>query len=109
MYLSSLRADRLQRLLDSSELVGQTPFSITDTEALTQELAETRARGFSTDNQEFLEGMAAIAVAIRDDRGRLLTTLSIHAPIQRLDLGALIEFLPELRDAARRLEEIVLS
>jgi DNA-binding IclR family transcriptional regulator len=109
MYLSSLRADRLQRLLDSSELVGQTPFSITDPEALTQELAETRARGFSTDNQEFLEGMAAIAVAIRDDRGRLLTTLSIHAPIQRLDLGALIEFLPELRDAARRLEEIVLS
>lgn len=109
MYLSSLRSDRLQRFLGATELQGETPFSITDDDVLTQELAETRARGYSTDNQEFFEGMAAIAVPIRDDRARLLTTLSIHAPIQRLDLTALIDFLPDLKEAARKLEEIVLS
>ena len=109
MYLSSLRSDRLQRFLNSTVLNGETRYSITDSDALTHELAETRARGYSTDNQEFFEGMAALAVPIRDDEARLLTTLSIHAPIQRLDLAAMIGFLPELKEAARNLEALILS
>ena len=54
-----------------------------------------------------MEGMAAIAVAVRDDQGRLLTTLSIHAPVQRHRLDDLRQFLDELSDARAQLEDII--
>jgi len=37
----------------------------------------------------------------------LLTTLSIHAPIQRHDLDDLISFIEVLRTGAHRLEELL--
>ena len=107
MYLSSMRADKLQRLLHSIQLEPKTSRSIVHPDDLLKEIALTRERGFSTDNQEFMEGMAAVAVPIRDDQGRLLTTLSIHAPIQRHDLDDLILSIDALRAGANRLEQIV--
>ncbi len=109
MYLSSLRVERLDRLLEILPLEQRTKRSITKVPALKEELAETRARAYSTDNEELLEGMAAIAVPIRDDQGRLLSTLSVHAPVQRHDLGALTAFLDRLRAAADELEALVLN
>ena len=109
MYLSSLRPDKLKRLLASLVLERRTERTLVDTDSLLLELEKTRERGYSTDDEEFMEGMAAVAVPICDDRGRLLTTLSIHAPVQRHDLDGLMHHLPELRDAAAKLEEIVLE
>ena len=85
---------------------SRTSRTITRAEALQDELAATRARGYSTDNEEFMDGMAAIAVPIRDNEGRLLTTLSLHAPVQRLDLAALITKLQPLLKAAGKLESL---
>lgn len=109
MYLSSLRADKLARVLSWLELETRTKKSISDVDTLLGELAITRARGYSTDNEEFMDDMVAIAVPIRDSAGRLLTTLSLHAPRQRYDLDQLIEELPKLREAADRIETLQLS
>lgn len=107
MYLSSMRSDKLQRLLTAMPLEQETPFSIVETDALVAEVALTRSRGYATDSEEFLEGMAAVAVPICDDQGRLLTTLSIHAPVHRYNLDKLKEAIPSLKAAAARLEDIV--
>jgi DNA-binding IclR family transcriptional regulator len=109
MYLSSLRKEKLDRLLTSLDLNRMTDFTLTNIEALKDELDATRLRGHSTDNQEFMVDMTAIAVPIRDDRGRLLTTLSLHAPSQRNDVAGLERFLPELKRAARSLEELAIG
>ncbi len=106
MYLSSLRADKLKRIINWIDLKKHTDKSITGTENLLNEIAATRVRGYSTDNEEFMEGMTAVAVPIRDNEGRLLTTLSIHAPRQRRELTSLISELPRLRDAANSIERI---
>ncbi|WP_413717249.1 IclR family transcriptional regulator [Silicimonas sp. MF1-12-2] len=106
MYLSSLRADKLDRVMSWLELEPQTARSITDKDKLREELALTRSRGYSTDDEEFMDGMAAIAAPIKDSEGRLLTTLSIHAPVQRYDLGSLIKMLPQLQKAAARIESL---
>lgn len=108
MYLSSLRQDKLLRLLKTMPLEAQTSETITDPQRLLDEIATTRARGYSTDNQEFMEGMAAVAIPICDDQGRLLTTLSIHAPIQRHSLANLEQSIDALKQAGQRLEDIVL-
>ena len=74
---------------------------------LLQELKETRQRGYSTDDEEFMEGMTAIAVPVLDNRGRLLATLSVHAPVQRHSVTSLLGYLPVLKSGAEALSTIV--
>jgi len=109
MYLSSLASPVLDRFLSSVELERRTDQTLVEPAELKRELAETRKRGFSIDNEEFMNDMTAVAVAICDDQGRLMTTLSIHAPKPRLDIDSLIAQLPKLKEAATRLEQIVLD
>ncbi len=107
MYLSTLRTDYLERFLRSYHLEQKTERTLTDPKELEAELARTRERGYSTDDQEFMAGMTAIAVPILDDRGRLLSTLSIHAPEQRRHVTELKGYLAELQKAAAELSQIV--
>ncbi|MEM8577128.1 MAG: IclR family transcriptional regulator [Pseudomonadota bacterium] len=109
MYLSSLRADKLARVLSWLELDALTERTITDPVRLAEEVAATRARGYGTDDQEFMTGMTAIAVPIRDDLGRLLTTLSIHAPTQRHSAASLAKRLPALHAAAARMSTLLVG
>lgn len=106
MYLSSLRPDYLERFLKNYMLERRTERTITDPSRLRTTLEETRERGYATDDQEFMDGMTAIAVPILDDRGRLLSTLSIHAPEQRRDLPELVSHLDPLKAAAAELAAI---
>jgi len=107
MYLSSLRPEKLQRLLSMLPLEQMTEKTTTDVDKLVAEMAMIRQRGYSTDNEEFMDDMAAVAVPICDDQGRLLTTLSLHAPIQRMTVDALSSSLDVLKQAARQLEDLL--
>jgi DNA-binding IclR family transcriptional regulator len=107
MYLSSLRPDYLARFLKNYVLEQQTDKTITDPKRLHEELEITRERGYSTDNEEFMPGMTAIAVPIMDNRGSLLSTLSLHAPDQRRHVPEVVEYLDLLQDAATELAAIV--
>jgi DNA-binding IclR family transcriptional regulator len=108
MYLSSLPPRNLSKYLSNAVLEPHTPDTLTDPEAIVQEIDKVRQNDFSTDNQEFMEGMVAIAVPIRDDLGRLMSTLSVHAPIQRISLEELKGHLDRLRAAANDLAEMLL-
>ena len=107
LYLSSLRSDKLDRVLSWLERPPVTPHTHVAREDLYEDLMKTRQRGYSLDDEEFMDGMVAICVAIRDSADRLLTTLSIHAPTQRHDLKSLEEALPDLRRAAHDLEGLL--
>ncbi|SMX22470.1 IclR family transcriptional regulator [Boseongicola aestuarii] len=109
LYLSSLRSDKLERLLDGLELARFTDRTLTTPSDLMKELSDIRARGYSTDNEEFMDGMAAVAAPIRDSENRFLTAIAIHAPVQRLGISELLETLPIIRTAARKLEIIARS
>jgi DNA-binding IclR family transcriptional regulator len=76
---------------------------------LRQELELTRKRGYSTDAEEFMAGMAAVAVPIRDIQDRLVSTLSVHAPLQRLGLSDLVAKVDTLQAGARELSELLNS
>lgn len=106
MYLSSLRADYFERFLRNAKLEKFTAKTMVDPDALRDALKLTRERGYSTDDEEFMSGMTAIAVPILDGRGRLLSTLSIHAPEQRRSLPDLVAHLGTLREAAAELSVI---
>jgi len=106
MYLSTLKNSALEAVLRARPLSSMTQQTRTDPDALFGELELIRSRGYSTDDEEFIAGMVAVAVPVRDARGRLQATLSIHAPVQRRSLEDLIGFLPSLQKAAQDLADL---
>jgi len=109
MYLSSLLPTHLDRYLATTKLVARAPKTISSADALRREIELIRKHGYATDQEEFMENMVAVAVPIRDDQGRLVSTLSIHAPVQRLSLDDLLGHLPRLTRAASELSELLLQ
>lgn len=109
MYLSSLRPAYFDRYLSAAILDSHAPGTITDKDQLKAEIEATRKRGYSEDNQEFMEEMAAIAVPILDDRKRLVSTLSVHAPLQRHNIRSLAEHIDDLKEAAQELSALINS
>ncbi len=107
MYLSSLRTSYLNRLLDNLPLDRYVPGTITDRAKLKSELELTRKRGFSVDDEEFMEGMTAVAVPVHDAQNRLVSTLSVNAPLQRITLNELIAKVDTLKEAADELSEVI--
>lgn len=109
MYLATLPAAHLERYLAAADLAPRAPRTITDPARLLAEIERIRGNGHSTDDEEFMEGMVALAVPIRESGGRLVSTLSFHAPVQRFDIDRALAFLPQLHAAAARLSELLIA
>lgn len=107
MHLSGLRSAQLERLLNATPLRPHGPGMLTTPKALMDDIAKIRKRGYSTDNQEFMADMVALAVPILDDQKRLVSTLSVHAPIQRHTLDSLASNADRLKTAARDLSKLI--
>ncbi len=107
MYLSSLRPSYLERFLGVTKLTRHVAGTIVDKAKLKTELEITRKRGYSVDAEEFMDGMGAVAVPIKDPQNRLVSTLSVHAPLQRLSLDALEARVGILVDAAEELSQLI--
>ena len=106
MYLASLEPARLDRYLRNLTLDPFTEATITDRARLSSEVATTRERGHARDDEEFMEGMIALAVPILDRQAQLFGTLSFHAPRPRMDLEAAMEHLDALERGARELSRL---
>lgn len=107
MYLGSLALNHLKTYLAATDLVRRTPNTITDPDALLEEIRGVREVGYALDREEFMEDMIALAVPILDTNQRLMATLSFHAPTQRFDIARALEFLEPLKDAATALSNLV--
>jgi len=109
MYLSTLRRNTLDGFLSARGLTANTEKTITDPKAMRAEIANIAQNGYSTDDEEFMPGMAAVAVPVFDENDRLAATLSVHAPTQRHDLTSLKQFLPLLQSGALKLSGLLAS
>ncbi|WP_170392396.1 IclR family transcriptional regulator [Ruegeria arenilitoris] len=109
MYLSTLRRNTLDGFLSARGLTANTEKTITDPTAMRAEIAKIAQNGYSTDDEEFMPGMAAVAVPVFDENDRLAATLSVHAPTQRHDLTSLKQFLPLLQSGALKLSGLLAS
>ncbi|MGI9241486.1 MAG: IclR family transcriptional regulator [Verrucomicrobiales bacterium] len=107
LYLSTLANKHLKSYARTTDFVANTPSTITSAAVLIEEIERVREQGFSTDNQEFMDGMIAVAVPIREKSGRLVSTLSVHAPIQRLPLVDAVKHVDVLNEAATELSSLI--
>ncbi|HEU4621519.1 MAG TPA: IclR family transcriptional regulator [Burkholderiaceae bacterium] len=84
LFLSVDDPKNVRNYATRTGLAPHTANSITDIVKLERELAHTRQRGYSRDNEELELGVRCIAAGIRDDQGKLVAGLSISAPADRL-------------------------
>lgn len=107
LYLSSLAKDRRQRIIHNLPLEKMARNTLINPEDLESALLEIAANDRGIDNEEFVDGMVAFSVPIKDKDGRLFACLFTHAPILRKSLDELLEFEPLLRQAALELGELI--
>ncbi len=103
LYLSSLSATQQRRLVGALPLERHTPKTITDTKILLVEIERIRETGVGTDDEEFIEGMTAVAVPLLNTKGQLVGTLACHAPSVRMNIEVALGHVPALRQAAEML------
>lgn len=93
--LAFLPRSRVERIVDEYGLTELTSNTITDSAALFDELEATRARGYSLNDQEEVEGIRAVGAPVRDQTGRVLGAISVSGPVNRMQEERFQEILPE--------------
>jgi DNA-binding IclR family transcriptional regulator len=108
LFLSQMAPAERALVLARMQLKGMTSRTLTDARVLAAELDRLAVRGIGIDNEEFVRGMVAIAVPVRNlDSGSVLAALAVHAPTARVNLDELLKALPKMKDTAVRLAPLL--
>jgi DNA-binding IclR family transcriptional regulator len=107
LFLSSLSDQHLKRYAHAAKYEPFTGRTVNSPETLIHEIGEVRRNGFATDNEEFMEGMIAVGVPILESHSRLVSTLSFHAPVQRLSMTDAVKHLDALKQSAASLSALI--
>lgn len=109
IFLSAMPASRRKRILSLTGMPALTPNTITSPEAMEKEVCAIAKQGYSLDREEFLMGLVAIAVPIRNSRNTVVAALACHGPTGRFSLKKAVEILPRLQRAAEQLKKTIKS
>ena len=90
------------RLLRTVRRTKFTKHTLIDSSALEKEFKAIRNQGYSFNNEEFVDGLTAIAVPILDQGKRPAAGLAVHAPAMRMNRQQAISLLPEMQDIAAK-------
>jgi len=104
LFLALMPLHRRRALLAHLALEAHTPCTLTSRATLEEALDTVARNQLSTDDEEFIQGMVAIAVPVFDEVGQIQATLAIHAPRLRHSIDSLLEWAPLMRQIATELE-----
>ena len=99
--LAALSDADVKRRYPGEELPTPTPASIATRRELLRDLGRVRRRGYALNWEESSEGVAAVAVALRDVSGMPIASISVAVPSMRLSgIDDIHAFAPDVLDAA---------
>lgn len=92
--LAHLPEIEINKIICKKGLPGLTAKTITEPEALFEELKRIREQGYALDNEEISEGLMCVAAPIRNYSGQVMAALSVAGPTVRMN-GEKIEEVKE--------------
>lgn len=107
LFLAHLDAPRRDALLAQLPLPRLTANTLTTRLALRRECEAITAQGHALDREEFIPGLIAMAVPVRDAQGAVRAAIAVHAPVARLSTDGALARLPALQAAAQRMGELL--
>ncbi len=109
LFLNHLPRTKRTRLISKLSFEQYTPNTITQPDRLKDELNRLADEDIGIDNEEFIQGMVAVAVPLQDKEGHFYGALAVHAPTARMNIEQACDCLPRLREAATELIELIME
>jgi IclR family transcriptional regulator, acetate operon repressor len=103
LLLAHLPAPERQRLLELMPLQRFTERTITERAVLDSELDRIVSAGYAVDNEEYVTGVACVAVPVRNRHRDVIAAIAVQGATARLPLMRAIEFIPRLKAAAEQI------
>ena len=94
-------------MFGSKPLQSYTPRTIHTLSELARDCREIKARGYASDNGEFMEGVRCLAAPIRGKDGAVIASIGISAPITRFPTERQEEFAVRVKDIAAQIGELM--
>lgn len=107
LFLAHLPPPQFDELVAHARLQTHTANTIVSAARLRHECDAIRAAGYSTDREEFIAGLIAVAVPVYDPDNVLRAAIAMHAPTARLALDDALKRLPRLFVAAREMSALL--
>lgn len=104
-YLAALPPERCSALMAELSFEPRTPATITDAAGLQAEIAATRERGYSLDDQENEPDIRCVGAAIVDRTGEPIGCISLSMPIYRYDDAVAAGYVDRVVAAARAVSQ----
>ena len=106
LFLANMNASWQQRYLRAVNLTKYTDKTILDIDELRSQLKQISAEEVGYDRGEYLDGMIALAVPVKNEAGDVCYSIAVHAPSARISIEELKAYLPQLREAAQKISEL---
>ena len=87
VILAHMPKEEALKILRSETMTAHTPKTLTTVKALQEQLALIRKRGYSLDDEEYVEGLICVAAPIQNHRGEVMAAISIAVPQYRFTEG----------------------
>ena len=107
LFLAMMPTEDREALISNLSLKRETDATLTSMTALRAECDAIAQAGHSLDREEFIAGLVAIAVPVRDKNGAVCAALAVHAPRARLSVEQAVANLPALHAAAKRMGKLL--
>lgn len=103
LFLAQMPKKARDAMIDGLPLPRMTASTLTDPAALRAECDAIAQDGFSRDREEFMAGLVAVAVPVRDAAGAVRAALAVHAPTARMSMADAERRIDALKAAALRM------
>lgn len=103
VLMAYMDPDEVEEIVERTALRPYASHTITDPEALRQELTAIRRRGYATSSNERVEGASSVSAPVRDSTGRVVASLTISGPSFRFTPEKVLSFVDQVVQAAREL------
>jgi len=108
VLLAGLDDSELEHQLVGTELVARTPRTLTDPDALREEIVRVRRQGWALIDEELEEGLISLAAPIKGRNGRVMAAINVGMHRSRMDAEQVQQIvLPKLLATARLINERV--
>jgi len=106
LLLATMKPAWRLRYLKAVTLEKYTKETILDMDVLKDQLKEIVEHGVGYDTGEYIDGMIAVAVPVKNEAGDVLYSIAVHAPNARVSLDDLKLHIPAMQEAAANIAEL---
>ncbi len=103
VWLAGLPDERFYEVMRGAELKPRTPATLSNFEALKDQIAQIKESGIAKDMGEFDEDLRGVAAAIRNYRGRVIACISIAVPASRFNEASFQELAKAVKETADKI------